>query len=466
MRFSRRRVDSTGWKDVNVEYGKNILPVKVPPYCDTLTMGHVPALKNAREKIENALSNPIGSSTIKDIVTSSEKPPSRLTVAVVVSDNTRPVPYCAESEEGILYPLLKRLKRAGIKNENIRIIVGTGTHLPTSGEWKRKAFGEVIVENYRIVDHDSTSPHLFPVGSVEGIEVKINREFMEADIRMVTGLVEPHFMAGVSGGRKAVCPGIVNLQATYLFHGVDFTNNPSATNLALEGNPCHEFALKVARRVGVDFSVNCTVNEEGSLSGVFAGDLKKAHLEAVNGLKKAAVIPCHHTYDIVLTSGGKVAVNHYQAAKAAYGTIPIIRRGGKVILAAHNSDEEPVGKDEYKKALKILKKKGPGGFTEFIKSKTWQFVPDQWQVQKWDQFFRKVGSFDNLIYCTTNIPPEDLEKLPGKSGYDFVEGGKAAPDEMVQRAIIYAVDKKRQELNKNPEMAFVKEGPYAVPVLR
>jgi len=272
-------------------------------------------------------------------------------------------------------------------------------------------------------------------------------------------------MAGVSGGRKAICPGLINLEATYVFHGAEFMDNPNATNLILRNNPCHNFALKVARKVRVDFSVNVTLNGEGKLSGVFAGDLDKAHLKAVKKLRGYCLIPVDHEYDIILTHGGSVAINHYQAAKAAYGTLPIIKRGGMVILVAHNSDKEAMGKGDYKKVMKVLKEKGPGKFTEFIKSDSWQFVPDQWQVQKWDQFFRKVGAFDRLIYCTTNIDPVDLKKLPGKSGYDFVGEGDIKINKMMQNAIFYTINQVKQELKRNPKMAFVKEGPYALPLI-
>ncbi len=121
--------------------------------------------------------------------------------------------------------------------------------------------------------------------------LKINRKFFKADIHIITGLVEPHFMAGVSGGRKAICPGLINLETTHLFHGPEFMDSPLATNLVLEGNPCHDFALKVARKVGVDFGVNVTLNGERKLTGVFAGDLDKAHLEAVKKLRGYCLIP-------------------------------------------------------------------------------------------------------------------------------------------------------------------------------
>ncbi|MCD6472131.1 nickel-dependent lactate racemase [Candidatus Aerophobetes bacterium] len=457
-------MNTSGWKNINLEYGKDFLQIRVPPRCDILKMGDIPALKNPELQIENALSNPIESPPIEDIITSYKKSSSKISTAIAVSDNTRPVPYSGEKEDGILLPLLKRLKNAGVKDNNIKIIVGTGTHLPTSNEWKKEAFGKFITDKYEIIDHDCTSSDLCYIGDIDGVSVKINRQFLEADIHIVTGLVEPHFMAGVSGGRKAICPGLVNLETTYLFHGAEFMDNPNATNLNLKNNPCHDFALKVAQKVRVDFNVNVILNGEMKLAGVFVGDLEKAHLEAVKRIKKYALIPVSNEYDIVLTQGGNVAVNHYQTAKAAYGTLPIIKRGGIVILVAHNSDKEPIGKDDYKKVMKVLKKKGPGKFTEFIKSANWQFVPDQWEAQKWDQFFRKIGSFDRLIYCTININPEDLRKLPGKSGYDFVERKNIKIDEMVQNAIFYAVDEMRQEV-KEPKMAFVKEGPYAVPVI-
>ena len=455
-------MNTSEWKDVSLQYGTDNLQIRVPPWCDILKLKEYPALKNPGERIEDALSNPIYSRRVEDIVASNKKPPSGISAAVAVSDNTRPVPYSGEMSSGILLPLLKRLKKAGIKGRNVKIIVGTGTHRKTSTRWKKKALGEFITAEYEIIDHDCTSSDLCFLADIDGIEVKINRQFLKADIHIITGLVEPHFMAGASGGRKAVCPGLVNLEATNVFHGPEFMDNPGAASLILENNPCHDFSLKVAREVRVDFSVNVVLNSDMELAGVFAGDMEKAHLEAVEKLMEFSLIPVGHEYDVVLTHGGIVAINHYQAAKAACGVIPIIKREGLVILAAHNSDIEPVGKEDYKRVLKVLVEKGPGNFTEFIKSDSWQFTPDQWEVQKWDQFFKKVGSFDRLIYCTTNIEPETLHELPGRSGYDFTDGKSI--QKMVQNAVFYAVDKMKQK-GKQPEMAFVKEGPYAVPVL-
>jgi nickel-dependent lactate racemase len=418
-------------------------------------MKHAPGLGNPRECIEHALSHPLGGPTLEATINGLRRPVKEVRAAIVVSDNTRPVPYHGDRGDGILLPVLKRLEKSGIPRRNVEIVVATGTHAATSLEWKRDAFGDHILESYAIRDHDCTSPDLCSLGSFRGIPVSIDPYFHRADIRIVTGLVEPHFMAGFSGGRKAVCPGLVNLEATRLL------DDPRATNLVLEDNPCHAFAVEVARKAGVHFSINVMLNDDMELAGVWAGDLEKAHEVAVEKVKQFAAIKTTHEYEIVLTHGGRVAVNHYQAVKAAYAAIPIIKPGGVVILAAHNTDPEPVGKSEYKKLLGVLREKGPGAFTDLLKSESWLFTPDQWEVQKLDQFFKKVGSFDGLIYCTNNIEPEVLKQLPGKSGYDFVKPGCRDMASIVQNAVHHAVASSHA---KEPRFAYVKDGPYTVPV--
>jgi len=456
-------MDTLGWKDVRLEHGKDFLMVRIPSYCDILKLRGAAALANPKQEIENALSKPIESQPIENII-ASHKSPSETSVAIAVSDDTRPVPYNGEREDGIILPLLRRLERIGVKSKNIKIVVATGTHLSTSQEWKKEAFGEFINTRYKILDHDSSSSDLSCLGSIDGVEVKINREFLKADTHIITGLVEPHFMAGFSGGRKAICPGLVNWETTHFLHSAEFMESPNATNLVLKGNPCHDFASKVAHRARVDFSVNVTLNGEGKVTGVFAGHVDRAYYEAVAKAKMQSTIPVNREYDIVLTQGGSVATNHYQAAKAAYGVIPIIKRGGIVILVAHNSSEEPVGKDGYIKGMEALGQIGPGRFARVIKSGGWRFIPDQWQVQKWDQFFSKIGDFDGLIYCTTNIPPRDLKELPGKSGYELVGEKNVKIDEILQTAIFYGIRKMERRTAGKPSMALVREGPYAVPL--
>jgi lactate racemase len=457
MNYYNQNLNTSDWKKINIEYLNDYISLKVPPTCETLQLEPTPALAETKKEIENAFENPVNSGTIDEIIANQSKPTGEITVAIAVSDNTRPVPYNFEDDGSILSPILSRLERAGVTKENIKIIIGTGTHAPTSSQWKKESFGDKVVENYQLVDHDCYAGDLIPIGDVMGVPVKINRDFIKADIHIITGLVETHFMAGASGGRKAVCPGMVNLEATQVFHGPEFMNDENADNLIFENNPCHEFALEVAKRVGVDFNVNVLINGEHQVCGIYTGDLEQSHNKAVEQLKRFSLINIDKEYDIVLSHGGKGAVNHYQSIKGAWGALPVLKEGGHIILLAHNQDDEPIGSQHYKDLMKKFTEVGLGNFYPLICSDKWVFTHDQWEVQKWEQFFMRIGGFNQLIYCTTNISPEVLDALPGMSGYEFIKNSPQDITTMLQNAINYCVSQK-----KDPSMAFIKEGPYVV----
>ncbi|MBU4073958.1 MAG: DUF2088 domain-containing protein, partial [Proteobacteria bacterium] len=125
---SAQEIDTADWKEIAVEYGREILMISVPPQCDTLTMKEIPILSDPRAAYEEALANPIGCPPLAEIIRKKGKPASELTAAVTVSDITRPVPYRGES--GLLRPLLNRLEAAGIPRRGITIIIGNGMHRP------------------------------------------------------------------------------------------------------------------------------------------------------------------------------------------------------------------------------------------------------------------------------------------------------------------------------------------------
>jgi hypothetical protein len=186
----------------------------------------------------------------------------------------------------------------------------------------------------------------------------------------------------------------------------------------------------------------------------------------VQALRSVCAIPCRQEYDVLVTHGGRVAVNHYQTAKAACAVMPIAAPGAMLVLAASNADPEPVGKPEYRLLLARLRESGPAGFLKLLRDPGWQFVPDQWEVQKWAQCFLKLGGFDRLIYCTTGIPAEELARLPGRSGDELVPAaGPRDPQAMVQEAVRHAVRQKRDERGTEPRCAVLIDGPYGVPVL-
>jgi nickel-dependent lactate racemase len=296
----------------------------------------------------------------------------------------------------------------------------------------------------------------------------LNTQFFKADIRIATGLVESHFMAGVSGGRKTVCPGLVDKRTIQKFHSVEFLESPYADNLILEKNPCHEEALDVARTVGVDFIVNVTLDKEMRTTGVFAGHLEEAHLAAYRHMKGYTAVPIDQEYDVVLSHGGYVGRNHYQTAKAACGAVSAVREGGTIIVAANNRDAEPIGGPEYKTMIHLLKIQGIERYLKTIGSPDWKFTKDQWEPEVWGRVLRKVGE-QGLIYCTPDIPEKDFSFLPGVSGYEFLTpGGKKKArarkvEEMVQNAVCYFYQA-YNEKNLPARMAFIREGPYAVPM--
>jgi nickel-dependent lactate racemase len=463
-----KRVKTKGWKKVKVEFTGGPLVVSVPPDCVELTMKKAEVLENAAREIQKALDRPCGGPTLETMIREKGKEAAQLKVAITISDITRPVPY--RGKGGILAPLLKKLHSLGIRRENIHIIVGTGTHRASTPGEKVEMLGREVVTSYSVVDHDCENESLLvPVGQTPtGTHVYLNRLFHEADVKIATGLTESHFMAGASGGRKAVCPGLVDLRTIQKFHSPQFLESPGATNLVFEGNPCHEEALAVAKAVGIDFTVTVTLDKDMRMTGVFAGDLEKVLDLAVEKIKTYVSIPVDEESDIVLTHGGYVGRNHYQAAKAAVGALPAVKEKGIIILAADNRDPEPIGGPEYKTLTHLLKMQGPDRYVEVLKSPSWKFTKDQWEPEVWGRVLRKVGE-EGLIYCTPHIPEETFSMLPGVSGYDFLTpAGKRKSrvkkaEEMVQNALLFYYQFYREK-SISPRVAFIREGPYAVPV--
>ena len=469
LKKALKKVNTQDWKKVTVEFGPHSIEVSVPPSCVELTMKDVPIEPDPQKAIEEAFLHPISSPTLEEIIRKKGKPPGEMTVAIAVSDITRPVPYTGES--GILPPLLSRLESSGIKKENIKIIVATGMHRASTPEEKVEMYGQEVVDQYTILDHDCEDNDLLEsIGTTKrGTHVYVNRDFYFADLKIATGLVESHFFTGISGGRKAVCPGLVDVETIQKFHGPYYLEDPNSTNLILEGNPCHEEGLEVAQTVGVDFIINVNLDKNLRLVRVFTGDLVEANLKAFEMIKGYAEIPLKEEFDIVLTHGGYVGRDHYQPAKAGVGALPAVKEGGIIIIAANNRDViAPVGSPEYKSLLHLLKIQGPVSYLELLRSPHWHFTKDQWEPEVWGKVIKKVGE-DGLIYCTLEISKEDYCLLPGQCGLDFLKGKVRKPSlekaqEMVQKAIIFAIYKVRQK-KIDPTMVFIREGPYAVPVL-
>jgi nickel-dependent lactate racemase len=450
-------------KEVVLNLGHSSFPLRVPDDTDVFPMGKALPLSNPEEKIRNALANPVDSLPLKALVSQKLKANQEAKAVVVISDNTRPVPYKGES--GILFPLVDEIIKAGIPPSQIRLLVATGTHRPMDEEELRETLdSRIFTLGLKISNHDCrNSRDMVSVGKTElGGEVLLNRYYAESDLKILTGLVESHFMAGASGGRKSICPGLISESSTYILHSGPVLSSPKAADLILEGNPVHEEALRVARMAGCDMIVNATLDSNYRLTGVFAGHMESAHSAAVRKLRTLAEIPVSKEYDLVLSHTGFVGVNHYQAAKGALTCIPLLKKNGTCVLAAQHTDPDPIGGANYKRMIRRLGELGEEKFMEMILDPSWIFVPEQWEAQMWARLFKKIPP-ENLIYCSLEIPEESFSWLPGTDARTLAPTAKNLK-ELVEMSFAWAVEKLRLRLGREPQIAFLPDGPYGIPL--
>lgn len=437
---------------------------EVPAGTDILTVPQPPAaLADPAGAIVQALATPIGAPSLADVVQAAcpDKAPAQRTAVVVVADMTRPgVPYTGEAS--ILHPVLHTLEAQGLLPENIAVLVATGTHRATTDAEKRRLYGDDVLARYPIIDHSATDRDMlrFVATTTSGTEVLINTRYLDADVKILTGEIKPHFMAGFSGGRKAICPGLANLETLQKFHSPQFLEDPGATNLSLDANPCHREATEVAERVGADFLINVTMNEEKELTGVYAGDWRLAFERATASLAEAVSVPVVTPYEVLITIDS--TIDHYQAAKAAIGALPILVDGGTLIQVANSNDG--VGAAEYVHELALLSSLPcPRDYIAALFQRP-SVRKDQWEVEMWCKVLEKVGGPAGLIYCTNGISAGDLEKLPLTSGYAY--SGESALGPMVEKAIQRTVEAWQQRLGRRPRLGLIRDGAHAIPVLR
>jgi hypothetical protein len=316
-----------------------------------------------------------------------------------------------------------------------------------------------------ILQHDCRdSRQLVFLGKTKvGGDISINKSYLESEIRILTGLVESHFMAGVSGGRKSICPGLLNEASTQILHGGSILSSPFSRDLVLEDNPVHLEATRVAKLAGCDMVVNVTLDSDYRTTGIFSGSLEDTLLLAYEKIKSYAAIPVHKKYDIILTHAGFVGINHYQAAKGVTLCAPIIKDNGICILTANHTDQDPIGGKNYKKMMRILGEVGQREFCKKILDPSWIFVPEQWEAQMWTRLFKKIPP-ENLIYCTQDIPKDAFSWLPERDGRSIAPDASSL-QELVTKSLNWAITKKTEQLGRDPEVAILTDGPYGIPIL-
>jgi len=428
-------------------------------------MGEVRPLADPAGEVERALDQPLGAEPLPRLARRRLAADPQARAVVVVSDNTRPVPY--RGEAGILWPVLRRLLEAGFPPLRILVLVATGTHRPLAeAELRRMLDPRVFEAGIPIVNHEASyRAGLQELGRTsQGEKVFINRRYLEAGLRILTGLVESHFVAGVSGGRKSICPGLIGEESTRHFHGAPMIAAPGARDLNLDGNPCHAEALEVARMAGVDFIVNVTLDKLFRPTGVFAGELEQAHRAAFEHLRGYVTVGFREPFDAVLTHAGFVGINHYQSVKAVLAALPAVRPGGRLLVLAANTDADPVGSQRYRSLLHLLTLVGAEAFRRLLFSPDWTFIPEQWEVQAWGRALEQLGP-KGLVYYSPQMTERDCAILPGMDGNLLLRAdrrhrpGSGGVQQVVDA---FLAEVRTEKPGREPRVAFLADGPYGI----
>ena len=420
---------------VTLDYGKTGLDVELPDanIVGPLSIQPLAPLPDPAAAVAASVADPTGSLPLSELAR------GRTSACIAICDITRPVP-----NQLILECLLPTLLEAGIPREQILVLIATGMHRPNEGDELVELVGGEIAARYRVENHHGTirDEHPYLGESPRGVPVWIDSRYLEADLKITTGLIEPHLMAGFSGGRKLICPGLAALETVKVWHGPDFIEHPMADCGILQGNPVHEENTAIACMAGCDFIVNVTLDEQLRVTGVVAGDMIGAFEEGVELIRGVVTAEVSEACDVVVTSsaGYPLDTTFYQAVKGLTGALPIVKQGGRIIIAAGLS--EGVGSPEFQSLFE--ENSSLEIFMERILGKDY-FVMDQWQLEELAKVLRKA----KVTFVSDGLTAERLGEL-------FVEAAESVED---------AVASALEEYGPDARIAVIPKGPYVLPVV-
>jgi lactate racemase len=421
---------------VELNYGRRSLPVELPDDLQ-VTMVRKPAmpvLTDSVAAVRRALQNPVGSTSLDNLARGARS------ATIAICDITRPVP-----NHLFLRPLIESMLRAGIPATGIRVLVATGLHRPNLGAELDELVGDPwVLRTVRVENHYATRDEdhvLLGSTSTRGTVVRLDRRFVEADLKIATGLVEPHFMAGYSGGRKVIAPGLAHSETITTFHSARFMADPNAINCNFEGNPLHEEQLEIVRMLGGALALNTVVDEARNLSFVNFGEIVASHVEAVGFVRNYAEVPVKRRFKTVVTSaaGYPLDKTYYQTVKGMVGPIDILEPGGRLIIASECS--EGLGSAEFAKAQRNLIQLGSDEFLRRILLRSHAEI-DEWQTQ----MQLKPMAIGTLQLYSTGLSSAE-RALTGLKCVDSVRS-----------AVLDSV-----AASGDPAVAIIPEGPYVVP---
>ena len=363
-------------KAVELEYGRQGLEVILPDNAQPRVIRKPPISipGDPHALIDKALAEPIASVGIKDLAQ-----PGR-SACILICDITRPVP------NGLfLRKIVDRLIQSGVALSEVTILVATGLHRPNLGGELAELIGDPwVLKNVRILNHDARddAAHIdYGYTSQRRTPVLIDRTFAEADIKIATGLVEPHFMAGWSGGRKVIAPGVAHHSTIRTFHSARFMEDPAATSCNLVGNPLHKEQLEIVGMIGGDIlALNTVIDEHRNLVFASFGEVIESHRSAVEFVQRATSVTVDRRFKTIVTSaaGYPLDATYYQTVKGMVTPIDILEPGGDLIIVSECS--EGVGSPEFRAAQERLVSLGPDAFLETLTSKALADI-DEWQTE-------------------------------------------------------------------------------------
>jgi nickel-dependent lactate racemase len=420
----------------SVAYGRGHLPFILPPEAEptVIRKAVLPKLADPIGAIHSAFRSPIGAPALVELAR------GRRSACILVCDITRPVP-----NRLFLRPMIEIIAAAGVPLNQITILVATGLHRPNEGEELAELIGDPwVLENVSVINHfaQREEDHV-DLGETptRGTPVSINRRFLEAELRIATGLVEPHFMAGWSGGRKVVAPGVAGHKTIRTFHSARFMEDPLAIQCNLIGNPLHEEQLQIVQMVGDVYALNTVLDEDRDLVFVTFGEVIASHLAAVEFISSVTRVPLPRRFNTIVTcsAGYPLDKTYYQTIKGMVAPIDILEHGGTLIIASACS--EGFGSKPFREAQEKLVKLGPEQFLATLAVKSLAEI-DEWQTEMQLKPMR-VG---RIQLYTTGLGDED-RKLTAVDMVDSV-------DEAIAASVA---------LHGDRAVAIIPEGPYVVP---
>ncbi|MFH1279942.1 MAG: nickel-dependent lactate racemase [Candidatus Eisenbacteria bacterium] len=352
--------------NVRLAYGTGMIDVLLPPgvTADVIESKETDPLSDPSSAIAAALANPIESAPLGELAA------GKKTAVFSVPDATRPIPLPA------ILPALLEAITPSIPKEKVLVLFATGMHRPVTEEEARCLLGETLASELRWESHDPARTRNLGVTD-RGAAIDVDERFLDADLRIAVGLVEPHLLAGFSGGRKLVGPGLVSMETMRVLHGPGIVGHEKARAGVLDGNPMHSEALAIARASGLHFTVNVTIGKGRRLSGVFAGEPDLSHRAACEAVTRTGRTD-RGGRDLVITSGGGAPLDatFYQSVKGIVGAEALVKPGGAILLCA--SCDEGWGSESF---LSLLTEAPDLDSFLAWASKEGNFRRDQWMVQ-------------------------------------------------------------------------------------